>query len=86
MSEPQPDIHTLRCIVACEGTNGPDLYFVKVQATQAEYDNGNHYTAAEKAALEEGYERPMVAFDERDPGGRAMLGLFEWDSASIVHA
>jgi hypothetical protein len=70
----------IKCIVACQDK---DLFFVKVDCTQDEYDNGQHYEAAEEAAVNEGLE-PAIVFDENDPGGRAMLDLFEWQSASVV--
>lgn len=74
----------LRCIVACQGGEGPDLFFVKVECTQEEYDCGDHYDKAIEAAKEQNYDEPMVAFDEKDHAGKAMLGLFEWDTASTV--
>jgi len=42
------------------------------------------YVAAKVAAENEGYEA-MLAYDEYDAAGKAMLGLFDWDSSSIVN-
>lgn len=74
----------IRCIVACVNSNGePDLYFVKVKATLDQYENGFHYQTARAAAEDEGYEA-VLAYDENDSAGFAMLSLFEWDTASTV--
>lgn len=74
----------LRCIVACQGGEGPDLYFVKVDCSQEQYDNGEHYDRAIEAAKEADYDEQMVAFDEKDQAGDAMLHLFEWETADTV--
>ena len=73
-------------IVACYNAGGePDLFFVKVECTEEQYENGEHYGAAERAAWDEGYESDqMVSFDQNDSAGRAMQGLFAWESASIT--
>jgi hypothetical protein len=77
-------LETIRCIVAAVDSNGsPDFYFVKVSATQEQYDNGDHYDRAKEAAEDNGYE-PRLAYDEHDAAGRAMLAQFEWDTASTV--
>jgi len=74
----------VRCICAALNSNGePDLFFVKVDCPEYCIDSGAHYTAAADAAGENGYD-PMLTFDENDPGGRAMLPLFVWDTASVV--
>jgi len=75
----------IKCIVAAENANGvPDLYFVKVQCTDEQYNAGDHYTMATYSAIREGYE-PMLTYDEFDSAGKAMLPLFNWDSASVVN-
>lgn len=74
----------VKCIVAGVNANGePDLYFVKVQCSEAEYGEGHHYNKAKESAEGEGYE-PCLAFDEHDVAGNAMLILFNWDTASII--
>ena len=80
------ELKIYRCVVACNGCNGPDLYFVKVRATQSQYDQGYHYEGAKTAAYNEGYDvfDRTVVFDEYDTAGKALLDLFVWDSASIV--
>lgn len=75
----------IRVIVACYGWNGPDLYFVKVMATDEQVEYGEHYEAAKEAASNDGYDsHETVAFDEQDEAGKAMLSLFDWDNASVV--
>ena len=76
----------INCIVACRNSNGePDLFFVKVDCTSDQYNNGEHYDAAKKQAELEGYEAPFVAFDDCDSAGRAMLPLCAyWDTTEIV--
>lgn len=75
----------LRMIVAGTNPNGePDLFFCKVECSQKDYQEGNHYDAAKRLASDEDWEQPFVAFDEKDAGGKAMLDKFTWESASIV--
>lgn len=74
----------IKCVVACHNASGePDLYFVKVSCSDAEYDCGEHYEKAEEAAHEEGYSGPMVVFDEND-GPNSLFDMFVWESASTV--
>ncbi len=76
----------IRCIVGCLNSVGePDLFIVKVIGTKEQYDNGDFYDAAKDECADRGYE-PKIVFDENDPGGRAMLRLFRWASADVVHA
>lgn len=71
----------VRMVVAAHGLDGPDLYFCKVDCSQEQYDNGDHYDAAKSAAKDNDYEGSMVAFDENDPP-KPLFDLFNWDSAS----
>ena len=74
----------LRCVVAAINAAGePDLFFVKVECTDEQYNDGEHYVAAKRAAEDDGYE-PVLAYDEDDPAGSAMMSLFVWKSASTV--
>lgn len=77
------NLREVRCVVAGVNASGePDFYFVKVECTEEEYDNGEHYACAKQAANDAGY-KPYLAYDEQDAGGRAMMDLFEWDTASV---
>lgn len=75
----------VKCVVAAMTSNGPDFFFCKVRCAQDDYDNGLHYEIAEDAAGNDGYERPMVAYDEND-GPDWLFDRFVWASASIVTA
>ena len=73
----------IRMIVAsCNAIGEPDLFFCKVFASPKQVDNGDHYERAKQAASDDGYEGDMVAFDENDSAGKAMLPLFVWDTAT----
>lgn len=81
---PGEPIMEIKCIVAGLAADGtPDFFFVKVKCTTTQYDNGEHYEAAKKAAEAEGYE-PRLAYDENDYGGQAIVEHFEWNTASVV--
>jgi hypothetical protein len=72
-----------KVVVASFNASGePDFYFCKIECTEQQYNNGEHYERAEKAASENGYEGPMVAFDQKDPP-KPLFDLFKWDSASV---
>lgn len=72
-------------VVACISPNGDsDFFFCKVICTQDQYDVGDHYYTAERAAYAQGYGGPMVCFDELDKPMRAGLkDLFVWESATM---
>jgi hypothetical protein len=72
---------TINMVVAANGFDGPDFYFCKVECSQAQYNDGEHYDAAKRAARGNGYDDPMVAFDENDPP-KPLFKMFNWDSAS----
>jgi hypothetical protein len=57
----------IRCVVACKNASGqPDFFACTVKASPEEYDNGEHYEAAQRAAEGEGYEGPFVVYDQND--------------------
>lgn len=74
----------VRCVVAGNGMNGPDFYFCKIECTQEEYDNGEHYKlAAEAALVAEAYDPDnAVVFDEHD-GPVWLFEHFVWSTASV---
>jgi len=75
---------TIKCVVACRNAEGAsDFYFCKVECSQDEYDVGKHYEIAEEQAADEGYEGPMVVFDEND-GPNFLFDHFVWESATTV--
>lgn len=74
----------VKCVVACHNASGEsDFYFCKVKCKQVQYDVGEHYDLAEDSAREDGYEGPMVVFDEND-GPNFLFDHFVWESAPIV--
>lgn len=74
----------IRCAVACHNVVGePDVFFVKVKASEFHVSEGMHYHAAKLAASED-YNEPMVAFDESDPAGQLLVDLMhDWDDVCI---
>lgn len=75
----------LKCSVACLNGNGePDLFFVTVECSEEQYNDGKHYEAANSHALDSGYE-PMLAYDENDPAGSALAELAIWESMDTIH-
>lgn len=79
---------TLKMIVACYNASGePDLFFFIMRDIPVDdYDDGDHYDAACAYAVEQDYDAKdlAVVFDEKDNAGKAMLPLFQWDTATIV--
>lgn len=79
-------MNTYKVVVAAVNAAGsPDFFFCKVNCLPADYNEGIHYEIAKQAAKENGYEKPMVAFDELDAPcpGHDFFSLFVWDSASL---
>jgi len=73
----------IKCVVSGHNANGqPDFWFVVVQATQEQYDNGEHYSAAKAHACENDFEAAIV-YDENDPP-EPLFDMFTWESASVV--
>ena len=57
----------VKVVVAATSADGtPDFFACCVECYQHQYDEGEHYDKAKEAAEDEGYEGPMVAFDEND--------------------
>jgi len=74
----------IKCIVSGVDANGePELFFIVIKCNERQYNEGLHYKAAMEQAEIEGYE-PKLAYDETDRAGKAMLGLFNWETASVL--
>ena len=82
-------------VSACMNADGaPDFGLTQVEVTQEEAENGNHYDLAEAQLVENGYEEPMVHFDEDEAPAflhaavRRYLGISPADAAPsvIVHS
>lgn len=77
-------MNTYNVVVAATNASGEsDFFFCKVNCTEADYGVGRHYEIAKDAAKDNGYEGPMVAFDELDSPAKELFKMFEWDSASL---
>ena len=66
---------TNRIRMAVVGTNAngaPDLYLTFVEATDLQYNEGQHYDMAIARAEDEGYRAPMIAFDQNDAASRML--------------
>lgn len=58
---------TLRIAVACRNASGmADMPIFTVTITDEEYDLGIHYEKAEASAVDAGYEKPFVCFDDAE--------------------
>ena len=71
----------LRCVVACyDVVDGPNLYYVKVECTQPQYEKKQHYEAAE-GFIAENYEvkGPFWVCDETNACGMELVQNHEWD-------
>ena len=79
--------NVIRCIVTCTNANGElDLFFVKVQCTKKDIEQGQHYDAAREAARQAGYEADIgsLVYDEDNAAGKAIIVLFVWSNADTV--
>jgi hypothetical protein len=66
-------LQTVKVMVLCTGADGsPSFYFCRARLTKEDYDEGKHYDLAKEKAASEGYEDPMMAFDESDNAGRQL--------------
>lgn len=73
-----------KVVVASTNANGePDFYFCKVSCSIEDKNEGKHYEIAKNAAVKNGYEGPMVAYDENDPP-KSIFELFRWETASLI--
>ena len=73
----------VRCVIAGEGINGPDLWFVKVNVSEEQYDQEEHREIAKRWAEEQGVDELCVVLDEYD-NPKSLFDLFVWESASII--
>jgi hypothetical protein len=77
-------LRELKVMVACIDADGcSDLFFVKVNCSKEDYEEGRHIEAAMAEADRRGYDS-LLAYDVFDSAGKAMISLFEWDTASVI--
>jgi hypothetical protein len=53
-------------VLATNAEDSPDLYLTFVDATDLQYNEGQHYDMALARAEDEDYRSPMIAFDQND--------------------
>ncbi len=69
---------TIRCVVSCRDANGtPTFYPCSIECSQDEYDNGEHYCLARRAAEEARYEDARMVHDENDGPAWLFTQLFK---------
>ena len=85
MSDPTTPIpdegrqRTVRVVVLASDADGVPTFVLRtVTVTNAQYDDGQHYDLAKHMATREGYEAPMVAFDEFDTAAHQCEHLGRW--------
>lgn len=72
-------IRTLRVAVLASGADGvPTFTWTRFTLTNEQYENGEHYDLAKAGADRDGYEAPMVAFDEFDTAAHQCDHLARW--------
>jgi hypothetical protein len=75
----------VKVAVGCTGHNGPDLFFVVVDCTQEQYDNGEHYEAAQGIVMENNYVGgPYWCVDENDPAKAVLTLCADWNQAETT--
>ena len=72
----------IKMVVAGQGFDGPDLYFCKLDMSEKDIHNGNHYDFAKLHAKKHGFDGEMVAFDEND-NPKPLFDLIKWETASV---
>ena len=71
-------LKAIKMVVLCRNSDGaPEFHTCEVEVNQAQYDNGDHYTLAEKDATNNGFEAKL-AFDEKDPAAKQIGEIFFW--------
>lgn len=70
-----------KVVVLCTNSEGaPEFHTCAPKVTKAELEAGRHYNLAMKDASDNGYDEPMVAFDETDPAAKQMAQVLSWQS------
>lgn len=68
-----------KVIVLCINSEGaPEFHTCTPAVTQEQLEQGLHYELAKENAADNGYEEPMMAFDENDPAARQLGDVLTW--------
>ena len=73
-------------VLATNAEGSPDLYLTFVEATDLQYNEGQHYDMALARAEDEGYRAPMIAFDQSDSAAdvlRHAVDFMEGDADDV---
>ena len=69
----------VKVVVLCINSAGePEFHTCTPEVTPEQYDNGEHYAMAKENAADNGFEEPMVAFDEKDGAARQLGEVLAW--------
>ena len=69
----------VKVVVLCTNAAGePEFHTCTPEVTQEQYDTGDHYDLAKENAADNGFEEPMVAFDQNDGAARQLVDLQNW--------
>lgn len=70
---------SVKVIVLCMNSSGePEFFPCTLSVTAAQRAHGEHYQLAIEQAEGQGYQLPMIAFDEHDPAARQLGELLAW--------
>lgn len=69
-------------VLAIDSNGSPELLGYEINTTQCSIDEGNHFDMAKQSAREDGYEEPMMAFDQKDPAVKSLGVITEWFAAN----
>lgn len=68
-----------KVIVLCINSEGaPEFHTCTPAVTQEQMEQGRHYELAKENAADNGYEEPMMAFDENDPAAKQLGDMLIW--------
>ncbi|HDR9103674.1 hypothetical protein [Paraburkholderia sp. A3RO-2L] len=68
-----------KVVVLATNANGEAEFFrITVEVTEEEYDRAGHFDKAQEAAEAEGYEAPLMCFDQAEPAAKQLQELAAW--------
>jgi hypothetical protein len=65
-------------VLATNAEGSPDLYLTFVEATELQYNEGQHYDMALALGEDEGYRAPLIAFDQNDAAAGTLRDAAEF--------
>lgn len=69
----------VKLIVVAKNANGsPDVHTCEPLVTQEQHESGDHYALGVENAEFNGYEGPMIVFDEHDDAATRMAAALTW--------